>query len=335
MLVSLFICFPKALLTGFSLPMEMISSAQSITKIQKGVAGVSEEWCCNVVSSGESATKPVTLANGIKILPDHSLQTAPKADTIFIPPIWGNPDAVINRNAALIQWLKIRHDEGCRFVATGTGVCLLARAGLLDDKVATTHWYYFDKFEKKYPAINLKRHHFITQDGPVTCIGSINALLDYVLYLIEAHFGKEVSQVIEQHYSHEIDRSFDKPWFSAGDTRHPDESIIEVQQWMQTHFYQPFDLNSLSNLANMSARHFSRRFKTAVGKSPFSYINDLKINAAKELLRETNLLHQEIADQLGYTDNGYFARRFKQSTKLTPSEYRQMVRAKLFSTQSI
>ena len=327
---SLFICFPKALLTGFSLPMEMISSAHSIAKIQKNETS---EWRCHVVSSNDNVAESVKLANGIRILPDCSLDTAPKADTIFIPPIWGNPDAVINRNKSLIKWLQLQKDTGCKFIATGTGVCLLADSGLLDGKVATTHWYYFDKFEKKYPQINLKRHHFIIQDGAITSIGSINALLDYVLYLIENHYGQAVSQVVEQHYSHEIDRSFDKPWFSAGDSRHPDEGIIEVQQWMQTHFYQSFDLSSLSELANMSSRHFSRRFKTAVGKSPFAYINDLKINAAKELLRETNLLHQEIADQLGYTDGGYFSRCFKQSTKLTPGEYRQMVRAKLFSTE--
>ncbi len=311
--------------------MEMISSAQSIAKIQSGEIS---RWCCDVVSSSSNENAPVKLTNGMQILPNFCLGTAPEVNTVFIPPIWGNPDAVIKQNEPLIQWLVERYNAGCQFVATGTGVCLLASAGLLDGKVATTHWYYFDKFERKYPKVNLKKHHFITQDEPITSIGSINALLDFVLYLIERNYGKEVSQVVEQHYSHEIDRSFDKPWFSRGDSRHPDESIVEVQQWMQNHFYQSFDLQSLSESAHMSTRHFSRRFKTAVGKSPLAYANDLKINAAKELLRETNLSHQDIADQLGYKDNGYFARQFKQLTKLTPSRYRQMVRAKLFTTQN-
>jgi len=311
--------------------MEMISSAQSISRIH---ARSEETWRCQVVSSQLDSLDPIKLANGIRILPDCNLSNAPQVKMIFVPPLWGNPDAVINQHAALIDWLVEQHQRGCQFVATGTGVCLLAHAGLLDGKVATTHWYYFDKFEKKYPKINLKRHHFITQDESITSIGSINALLDFVLYLIEKRFGKEVSGIVERHYSHEIDRSFDKPWFSAGDSRHPDEGIIEVQQWMQTHFYQALSLQSLSDKANMSDRHFSRRFKAAVGKAPLAYANDLKINAAKELLRETNLAHQDIADQLGYKDNGYFARQFKQVTKLTPSQYRQMVRAKLFSTES-
>jgi len=311
--------------------MEMIGSAESISRVQ---TGRSKTWRCGVVSSQIDVSKPVTLANGMRVLPDYGITTAPMAQTIFVPPIWGNPDSVISQNGALIEWLIRECERGCKFVATGTGVCLLANAGLLDGKVATTHWYYFDKFEQKYPQVNLKKHHFITQDESITCIGSINALLDYVLYLIEKRFGAEVSQVVERHYSHEIDRSFDKPWFSAGDSRHPDEGIIEVQQWMQTHFYHNLSLESLSERANMSIRHFSRRFKAAVGKAPLAYANDLKINAAKELLRETNLAHQDIADQLGYKDNGYFARQFKQLTKLTPSQYRQMVRAKLFSTQS-
>ena len=81
----------------------------------------------------------------------------------------------------------------------------------------------------------------------------------------------------------------------------------------------------------MSIRNFSRRFKNAVGKPALTYGVDLKIDAAKELLKETNLSHQDIADHLGYKDNSFFSRQFKQKTQLTAGEYRQMVRGKLFN----
>lgn len=325
---SLFICYPKALLTGVSLPMEMISSARSIARIKLGGR---TKWDCQVVSSSFDGGQAIQLSNGIKVLPNYNLSTAPSAHTIFVPPIWGKPEVVINKNQALITWLIEQHQLGVQIVATGTGACLLAHAGLLDGKVATTHWYYFDEFEKRYPDVNLQRQHFITQDGSITCTGSINALVDLILYFIENQFGKEVSQIIEQHYSHEINRTYDKPWFAKGASRHPDEGIVEVQQWMQVHYSQDFTLKSLSEMANMSTRNFSRRFKSAVGKSVFAYGVDLKIQAAQELLKETNLSFQDIADQLGYKDNAYFSRQFKKSTKLTPSEYREMVRGKLFN----
>ncbi|MEP1742106.1 MAG: helix-turn-helix domain-containing protein [Kangiellaceae bacterium] len=327
---SLFIGYQKALLTGISLPMEMISSARSIARIKRNR---STRWNCFVVSGFLEQLEAIQFANGIKVLPSHSLSTAPPAHTVFIPPIWGNPEVVIEKHPALIEWIVDQYHAGTKLVATGTGVCLLAHAGLLDNKIATTHWYYFDQFEKKYPKVNLQKKHFITQDGDITCTGSINALVDLVVYLIETEFGKEVSQIIEQHYSHEINRTYDKPWFDKSGSRHPDEGIVEVQQWMQKNFNQSFDLPSLSRMANMSSRNFSRRFKSAVGKSPLAYGVDLKIHAAQELLRDTNLSHQEISEHLGYKDNGFFARQFKQKTHLTPRQYREMVRGKLFEAQ--
>jgi len=325
---SIFVCYSRALLTGLSLPIEMISSARSIARIKHRRK---IRWQCSIVSPVLNGLNPVMFANGIKIVPDHNLSTVPEAHTIFVPPIWGKPEVVIKKNTRLIDWLVEQHQAGKQLVATGTGVCLLAHAGLLNGKVATTHWYYFDTFEKKYPQVNLQRQHFITQDDSIICTGSINALVDLTLYFIENEFGKEVSQIIEQHYSHEINRTYDKPWFAKGASRHPDEGILEVQQWMQSHFSQNFDLKSLSEMANMSIRNFSRRFKNAVGKSPLAYGVDLKIQSAQELLKETNLSHQDIADHLGYKDNAFFARQFKLKTKLTPGEYRQMVRGKLFN----
>jgi len=323
----LFIAYPRALLTGLSLPMEMISSAKSIARIKQNNR---LRWNCHVVSSNKNEVLPIKLSSGIDVMPKYNLQTAPIAKTIFIPPIWGKPEVVIRKNQALIDWIKNQYDKGAQIVATGTGVCLLANAGLLDGKIATTHWYYFDQFEKNYPRVNLKREHFITQDGNIICTGSINALVDLTLFFIENELGKDVSQIIEQHYSHEINRTYDKPWFSEGSRQHPDEGIMEVQQWMETHYAQSFSLKSLSEMANMSQRNFSRRFKEAVGKSAFNYSLELQMKGARELLKNTNLNLQDIADQLGFKDNAYFSRQFKKQNKITPSAYREMVRAKLF-----
>lgn len=315
-------------MTGLSLPMEMISSAKSIANIKQNRR---IKWDCHVVSSSKSELKPIHLSSGIDVLPKFNIDNAPQTDTIFIPPIWGQPEVVIRKNQALIDWLKIQYSKGIQLIATGTGVCLLAHAGLLDEKIATTHWYYFEKFESKYPKVKLKREHFITQDGDIICTGSINSLVDLTLYFIDNEFGKEVSQIIEQHYSHEINRTYDKPWFSEGSRRHPDEGIMEVQQWMETHYAQHFSLDSLSEMANMSRRNFSRRFKAAIGKSAFNYSLELKMKGARELLKNTNLNLQDIADQLGFKDNAYFSRQFKKENKITPSAYREMVRGKLFN----
>ena len=181
--------------------MEMIRSAQSIARMKLSRR---LSWDCFVVTSEMTGKKPIKLSSGIKVLPEYSLNSAPIPQSIFIPPIWGSPEVVIRKNRPLIDWLIEQSNKGKEIIATGTGVCLLAEAGLLNSKIATTHWYYFDQFEKRYPKVNLKRAHFITQDENIICTGSINALVDLTLYFIEREFGKDVSQVIEQHYSHEI-----------------------------------------------------------------------------------------------------------------------------------
>ena len=326
--IHCFICYPKALLTSISLPMEMISAAVAVARIKKR-ARVS--WHCHAVSAFSEPGKSIEYAKGLNLVPQFDLDTAPQADTIFIPPIWGNPDNVLEKSKQLQAWLKSQFESGVRICATGTGVTLLAEAGLLSDKPATTHWYFFNEFEARYPQVNLQRHHFITQAGQLFCCGSINALVDLVLYFIESQYGKEVSQVIEQHFSHEINRTYDKPWYSSGAARHPDEGIIEVQQWMKSHYAQHFNLEALAELANMSVRNFSRRFKAAVGQSALAYGLELKLQMACELLKETNLSHQDIADQTGFKDSAYFSRQFRQKNKLSPGEYRAMVRGKLFN----
>lgn len=308
--------------------MEMIAAAVSVARIKRCA---DRRWDCHVVSALSSANEPINYARGFQVIPQFNLANAPKADAVFLPPIWGNPDMIVERTPELIQWIQEQDAAGAQICATGTGVGLLAKAGLLNEKVATTHWYYFDEFEKKYPRVNLQRHHFITQAGNLFCCGSINALVDLTVYFIENKFGKDVSQVIEQHFSHEINRTYDKPWYATGAARHPDEGIIEVQEWMQSHYSQNFNLKALAEMANMSVRNFSRRFKAAVGKSALNYGVDLKMQMAQEMLKETNLSHQDIADRLGIKDAGYFARQFKIKNKMTPGEYREMVRGKLFN----
>lgn len=308
--------------------MEMISAATSIARIKRLP---DKKWRCHVVSGVPLNEGIIQFAKGIDVTPSFNINNAPDADQIFLPPIWGNPDVLVENSPQLIDWLIEKYHQGVQICATGTGVCLLAHAGILNHKVATTHWYYFDQFEKKYPQVSLQRHHFITQAGNIFCSGSINALVDLTLYFIESFFGKEVSHVIEQHFSHEINRTYDKPWYSSGAARHPDEGIIEVQMWMKSHYSKNFNLKALAELANMSVRNFSRRFKTAVGMPALAYGMDLKMQMGRELLKETNLSQQDIADQLGFKDSAYFCRQFKLKNKITPGEYREMVRGKIFN----
>jgi transcriptional regulator GlxA family with amidase domain len=354
---ALFVCYPRALFTAISLPMEMFNAASRVARLSTSQKSRSKQsfsvhnnpkeemvvesnsaeqqpWQCNIVAGThqiDNVEQAIETTQGLWVKPKYDLDNAPKANTIFLPPIWGNPEAVLRRSQSLLDWLEKAHQNGIQLVAVGTAVCFLAELGLLDQKVATTHWYYFDKFEQRYPQVKLQRHHFITQADNLYTTGSINSLIDLVLYFINQTYGDECAKVIEQQFNHEISRTYDKPWYSSGAARHPDEGIVEVQQWMQSHYAINFTLKALAELANMSERTFSRRFKNAVGQSPLAYGNGLKMQTARELLKDTNLNNSDIADHLGFKESDYFIRLFKQKNGMTPGQYRKMVRGKLFS----
>ena len=214
----------------------------------------------------------------------------------------------------------------------GTGCCFMAEAGLLDEKPATTHWYYFDQFERSYPATNLKRQYFITQAGNLYCAASVNAMADLTVHFIKMIYGETIANQVQRHFSHEIRRDYESISFFEGNANyHPDEDIVQAQTWMQDNYQRDFKQADLAERFHMSIRTFNRRFKNATEKTPSQYLQEIRVGVAKDLLKTSNLSIQEIALQVGYTDISHLASLFKKYLNITPSEYREVVRGKLFN----
>lgn len=318
------IVYPSALITGVSIVMEMFHAAMSINHVQTKLKPDSRLWVLN------TSSEQVSGVGGLQIMTDCHIDDAPILESIFVPPIWGNPMSVVNREQRLINWLANQHKLGATLVATGSSACLLASAGLLDGKPATTHWYHFERFAQLYPKVELKTQQFITFDEGIYTAGSINALSDLVLHMIEQEYGKNVSRVVERHFSHEVNRTFERPFFMVGATSHHDEDIVTVQEWIMANWHQNPSLTDMAKQVGMSLRTFTRRFRQSVGETPLNYLQEVKVSKCQELLRDTNLSVSEVAEQAGYKDLGYFSRLFKKATGVTPVQYRRMVRGKSF-----
>lgn len=253
-------------------------------------------------------------------------------DFIFLPALWRNPKPLIKRSASLINWLSKQYLLGANISAVGTGCCLLAETGLLNNKPATTHWFFFEQFAKTYPLVNLKRQHFITKADRLFCAASINSLADLTVHHVDTIFGQETAQHIERHFSHEIRQSYEnRAYFEYQNNNHADELISEVQHWLQENYAENISIEALAKKYDISERHFSRRFKKATHQTPSAYLMTVRINMAIDLLQKTNLSIHEIAYQIGFSDISYFSALFKKQLSVTPSEYRKTVRAKLFS----
>lgn len=319
-----FLLIDQMLATGTVLPLEMLRGAESRARVEGGQTPLRL-----VTASLDGA--PVSTRSGFSFTPDAALTDVPDSDIVYIPALWRNPRPALKRSGALLSWLRRQAESGAAISAVGTGVCFLAEAGLLDGKPATTHWHYFERFAADYPKVKLKRQYFITQADKLFCAASVNALADVTVHLIRQLYGPAVASHVERNFSHEIRRPFEEIAYSEGAVHlHPDEEIVQAQTWLKEHCSSEVRLSDVASHFDMSVRSFNRRFKLATGQTPLQYLQNVRVDMARELLQSSNLSVNEIAEKVGYQDMGHFTALFKKFLSTTPSEYRTTVRAKLF-----
>jgi transcriptional regulator GlxA family with amidase domain len=242
--------------------------------------------------------------------------------------------AVVRQQRALLSWLEHHNNQNTLICAVGTGSFFLAEAELLGNKVATTHWYYFDHFARLYPDVLLQRERFITRAGNLYCAGSVNSVRDVMLHIIEEHYQPEVADQVSRHFTHEVKRSYTSAVLkNAPHNYHEDETVVEIQEWMHNQFHTPLKLELIADKFDMSVRTLNRRFRQATGRTPVQYLQQVRLDHAKELLRTSNLSVAEVAFSSGYPDASYFSAQFRKSISLSPREYRDLVRRKLFEVQ--
>lgn len=328
-----YVALPKTLATGITLPCEMWQAAAQLARARR-VEGQSPgttklEF---LVFSQDGHTQPV--AGGLTLHTQGSWDAMLTYDLLLIPPLWGNPVSMLQRHQALVDTLAQAVARGLPVIATGTGVCLLAESGTLNGRAATTHWYYFGAFAKRYPKVLLRPRQAITFGQGVYCAGSVNALTDLVLFFIRTWYNEEIMGVIERHFSHEVSRTLSQPYYRLGGLQHDDEDIVNAQAWLLERLDRPFSLQHLADAVGLTPRTLSRRFVSATGESPKQYWLQLRLVKAEEMLRETNLSVQDIAEWLGFSDASYFIKLFRQRAGVTPNDYRRVTRAKQFSADT-
>ncbi len=323
------ILYPRALATSVTLPMEILQAASQMASVGKrGSPQV------RFMLAGRDR-RQVRLGSGIALQPDVEFAELPALDLLLLPAIWRNPLPAVRSEQGWLQLLREQAATGTRICSVGTGSFLLAEAGLLNGKSATTHWNYFDQFSMRYPDVDLKTRHLITQSDNIYCVGSVNSIADLMVHIVEEWFGSGVARSVESQFSPEIRTSFNAAAFqNEADSSHHDEVVAEVQQWLQSNLSAPLSVAEMAEAVQMSPRTLGRRFKRATGLTPLAYLQSLRIASAKDLLRHSNLSVGEIAWQLGVQDVSYFSQLFRRHCDMSPLKYREAVRGKLFTPEA-
>lgn len=323
------IAIEHSLASSMTIPLEMIQAANVIRRVRE------RNRPEHVVLIASHDGKVVQMTGGIAIQPAVSLAQVHKSDLIFVPALWGNPNTIVHKYPAITEWLGKQYAAGATICSVGTGSYFLAQAGILDNRSATTHWYYFDDFQHRFPSVKLQRKRFITHADRLYCTGSVNAVRDVTLHLVERLFTPAIADEVAHHFTHELKRSYESMLLASEEKNtHHDEQIIKIQEWLQKNFQQSISLKSLAERFDISVRSFNRRFRVAADKTPLQYLQEVRLEQAKALLKHSNLTIAEIAFAVGYQDTSYFAGLFKRTNAVTPNEYRHLVRTKLFNVDT-
>ena len=275
------------------------------------------------VQLASSHGQPIVCSNQLTLTPHLAIEDVAHTDILLIPTIGGDIDTVLQNNANQLVQLRRLHKQGADIAANCTGTFLLAETGILNDKVATTHWGYADKFKARYPMVNVQPDKMVTEDNSVFCASGGMAWIDLALLLIERYCGNGIASDTAKSHVLDLSRANQTAYASSRQFKfHQDKDILAVQHYIDAHLHTPMTLNELAGKHNLTERTLIRRFKHACGFTPLQYLQRIRLERARKLLETTHAPIESIVNQIGYEDLSSFSRLFKKNTSLSPSQYR-------------
>lgn len=301
-------------------------------------ASVDRDW--GLITRGEAGESPFEplivaaqtagfrTANGVYVMPDVSVDEVGVPDVVCVPELLVPPDADISGwYPAESAWLRRCHESGSYLGAACSGALLLAEAGLLEGKDATTHWAYCDALARRHPDIDVHPRQALVTAGEgqrIIMVGGGSSWQDLGLYLIARLIGLERALQVAKIYLIDWHHGGQQPY--AVLTRHSqteDALIARCQNWLGEHYDQPHPVQAMTELSGLSERSFKRRFLKATGMTPMDYVHALRLEEAKHHLETGDRPVEAVAEAAGYEDAGFFGRLFKRKVGVTPAQYRR------------
>ena len=260
---------------------------------------------------------------GLGLAPQGSIDDIERTDIVIIPTSGLELDLKLVENSALLPWLRRHYGQGAHIAGVCMGAAYLAEAGLLDGRTATTHWAVSDDLARRYPKVDWRPDLFVTEDNRLLCSGGLYAAIDLSLYLVEKLCGHELSVQCAKAMLLPMPRINQSGYAVLPVARpHDNERIRAVEGWLQSNFRDNVSIQTLADRAGLAARTFVRHFKAATGRLPASYLQALRIEAAKAMLEHDSKPIQRVSSDVGYDDVAFFRGLFKRATGMTPAEYR-------------
>jgi transcriptional regulator GlxA family with amidase domain len=276
------------------------------------------------VSVAASKEGPVATMSGLALCADRRIRAVRGSfDTLVVA--GGDGTAAALRDRALIESIHRLAGRARRVTSVCSGAFLLAEAGLLDGRRATTHWSVCDLLAQLYPAVEVDPEPIFVRDGNLYTSAGVTAGMDLALALVEDDLGRDIALAVARRLVLFLRRPGNQAQFStqlAAQLAQRDE-VREVQRWIAEHPEDDLSVAALAARAQMSERSFARWFAHEIGVTPGRYVERVRIEAARRVLEDTDDSIARVARACGFGTAETMRRSFLRSLRTGPSEYRR------------
>jgi transcriptional regulator GlxA family with amidase domain len=265
--------------------------------------------------------EPVRTSSGLTLVPDTDLRAAAAPHTLLVPGGEGSRSG----HEEIEAWLRRHGAAAERITSVCTGAFLLARAGLLAGRRATTHWAYADALARQFPEIIVDPEPIFLRDGRVVTSAGVTAGIDLALTLVEEDAGRPAALAVARHLVVFLRRPGGQAQFSAQlraqlAQRQP---LREVQHWISERPAADLSVDRLAARAGLSPRQFARSFTAETGVTPGRYVDRVRLEAARRELEDTGHGLEQVARSCGYGTPEAMRRAFVRTLSVSPAGYRQ------------
>lgn len=270
------------------------------------------------------STRVVSLTGGTypslasTVIHCEQVEKLPQSDLLVVPSY-----SVHNKGSVeLVEAVHAHNMQGGRTISFCSGAFLLAEAGLLDGRVATTHWMYAEDFKQRFPHIQFQEDAIYQYDGVVGCSAGSSAGIDLGVEVIRQDFGHKAANSVARRLVLPAHRSGGQSQFIEKPMSYPPSSISKALDWAVKNLSRDLTVEDIASKANMSRRSFDRNFKKSYSMTPSEWLTERRLEVAKDLLEATELSIEQVAAESGYDSSVTLRQNFKKVLSISPSDYR-------------
>ncbi len=279
-----------------------------------------EQWYKLTTVAAEPG--PLRAIGGIQVMAEANLERLSKADVILVPG-WRDAHALVPQD--LITALRTAHRNGARIASICSGAFVLAAAGLLDGKRATTHWRYASILARKYPDIQVEPDVLYIEDQSILTSAGSAAGLDLCLHIVRQDYGAAMANTVARRLVLPAHRDGGQQQFLAAPVSHERGGrIAPLLDLIRKKPDQEWTVPEMAGVAGLTPRTFVRKFRETTGHTPLAWLTATRVSHAADLLETTDIALNSVSKLSGFGSSETFRREFRKRRGTSPSQYRNM-----------